>query len=181
MSDKEQSLDYGLTWTQRILYLLVPIVFSVLVIFSGPITQGLGWMGTVLFILLGIALGFVTFFVSAGWTYKIRLQGSEIRIDDRRQPVTIPMDRIGMLVKNGGFPFPTLWVVLRNASMGKEIPEKGVDPRTRELIAAYEKRNPGKKLTYFALPGGYLKSIKGFAEELKNRIPPLTVDERLVK
>lgn len=180
MREKGQSLDFGLTWPQRILYLLVPLFFSVLVIFSGPLTQGMGWVGTVLFILLGIALGLVTFFVSAGWTYKISLTDSEIRINDKRQPMGVPLDRVGLLVRNGGMPFPTLWVVLRNASVGQEIPAKGVDARTREQIEAYQKRNPGKKLTYVAIPGGYLKSIKGFAEELKNRIPPLTVDDRLM-
>lgn len=174
---KEQSIPYGLTWTQKITYLAAPLVLSILILLYGQLFTGVA--GTILFIVLGVLLGLVTFFISAGWTYKLEIGNGGIRVNDRRDPIVIPLDRIGMVVRNGGFPFPTLWLVLRNWEKGQEIPGKGVDPHARALIEAYQKRNPGKKITYFPVPGGYLKSVEGFARELKQRIPPLTVDERL--
>jgi hypothetical protein len=177
-TEKGTSVQFGLSLTQKILYLLAPIALSVIIIFAGPLFTGVA--GTIAFILMGIVLGLVTFFISAGWGYSLEIGSQEIKINDRRVDVRVPMDKIGMLLRNGGFPFPTLWLVLRGGgSAGKEIPSKGVDPKTRELIEAYQRRNPGKSLTYVPVAGGYIRSIPGLAAELKRRIPPLTVDERL--
>jgi hypothetical protein len=180
MSNTEKlggTVQFGLTMTQKILYLLVPLVLSVVIIFAGPLLTGL--VGTILFILLGIILGLVTFFISAGWGYRLEVGAQELHINDKRVDIHVPLDKIGMLVRNGGFPFPTLWLVLRGGGVGNEIPEKGVDPKTREMIETYQRRNPGKKLTFVPVAGGHIRSIPAFAAELKGRIPPLTVDERL--
>ncbi len=176
-NEKEQTLQYGLTLGQKLLYVLVVFVLSVIIALGGPMLSGV--MGWVAFILLGVLLGIVTFYVSAGWTYKIAFEQGQIRIWDRAREIIVPNDRIGMLVRNGGFPFPTLWLVLRGAKVGQPIPEKGVDPRTRELIERYQERHPGKSLTIVPVPGGYLRSVSGFASELRRRIPPVTIDERL--
>lgn len=176
-NEKESVVAFGQTLTQKILYLLVPILLSVLIIFVSPLLKGV-W-GSVAVIAMGIPLGLVTFFVSAGWGYKLDMTPSEIKISDKRVNIVIPMDKVGMIVKNGGFPFPTLWVVLRGGGIGNEIPAKGVDPQTRELLNAYQKRNPGKTITYVPVPGGHIRSVAGFIGELKRRIPPLTVDQRL--
>jgi hypothetical protein len=176
---KDQVVSFGLTLPQKLLYVLAPTLFSLVIILMGPALKG--WVGTMLLIILGTVLGLFTFFVSAGWVYKLEITPTEIVLTDRRQPIRVPLDRVGMLVQNGGFPFPTLWLVLRGASVGTDIPETGIDPRTRELIEAYQRRNPGKKLTVVPIPGGYLRSVRGFAEELKRRVPPIQIDERLRK
>lgn len=173
----KETQQFGLALPKKILFMAVPLLLSVLIILASPILQGV--LGTILFIGLGILLGLVTFFISAGWSFRLEMTATELIIRDRNRTFPVPLDRIGMLVKNGGFPFPTLWLILRNSSLGQDIPAKGVDPKTRELIEAYQKRNPGKKLTYMPVPGGYLQSIQAFVGELKRRIPPLTVDERL--
>lgn len=177
-TNKGTTVQFGLTLTQKIIYLTIPLLLSVLIIFSGPLMTGV--LGTVLFLVLGVLLGLVTFFISAGWGYSLEMGDREIKIVDKRVTINVPMDKIGMLVRNGGWPFPTLWIILRGAQgVGQEIPAKGVDPKVRELIEAYQRRNPGKSLTYVPVPGGHLRSVSDFAKELKNRIPPLTADERL--
>jgi hypothetical protein len=170
-------VPFGLTLTQKILYLSVVIVLSLAVVFVGPYMTGI--VGTIAFLALGVVLGLVTFFISAGWGYQLTVTDREIKIVDKRIHIDVPMGRIGMLVRNGGFPFPTLWLVLKDAGMGNELPAKGVDPQARQLIEAYQRRNPGRTVTYVPVPGGHLRSVAGLAAELKRRIPPLTVDERL--
>lgn len=176
-NEKDSVVEFGQTLTQKVLYLLVPIVLSVLILFVTPLIQG-AW-GSVAVVAMGIPLGLVTFFVSAAWGYKLNITQNQIKISDKRVNIDIPLDKIGMVVKNGGFPFPTLWVIIRGGGIGNEIPAKGVDPQTRALLEAYQKRNPGKVVTYVPVPGGHIRSISGFVAELKGRIPPLTVDERI--
>lgn len=168
---------FGLTLTQKLLYLAVPVVLSVLVIFSGPLLTGV--LGTILFLVLGVVLGLVTFFISAGWNYKLEVTDREIKIVDKQVKIDVPLEKVGMLVRNGGFPFPTLWLIIKGGGIGNEIPAKGVDPQVRQLIEAYKRRNPGRDVTYVPVPGGHLRSIGAFAAELKRRIPPLTVDDRI--
>ena len=175
--EKRPEVQFGLTMIQKVLYMIVPVVLSVIIVLMGPLMTGT--LGTILFLALGLLLGLVTFFISAGWGYSLRFTGGEIKINDKRVQFDVPLDKIGMLVKNGGFPFPTMWLVLRNAGMGNEFPAKGVDPKTRELIDAYQRRNPGRTLTYVPVPGGHIRSISDFAQELKSRIPAITVDDRL--
>jgi len=176
-TEKEKSLLFSWNTTNKVMWLLAPVLISAAVVFSGPLMVGA--VGNVVFIVSGAVLGIVTFFVSAGYSYKLEVNPGSIRIVDRRQPTVIPLDKIGLLVRNGGFPFPTLWLILKNAGIGKELPSKKVDPKVREMVEAYQKRNPGKSLTYIPIQGGYLRSIPEFAAELKRRIPPLTIDERL--
>ena len=177
MANEKGTVDFGQTLTQKTLYFILPVLFSLVIVFLGPYMTGVA--GTILFIALGLILGVVTFFISSGWGYKLVVTPSEIKINDKRVAITIPLDKIGAVVKNGGFPFPTLWILIRGGGVGNDIPAKGVDPQTRELIAAYQKRNPGKALTYVPVPGGNIRSVADFVRELKGRIPPLTVDERL--
>ncbi len=174
----QESQEFGLTLSRKIVYAVVLLGISMLVIPLSPLF--VGTVGTILFVLFGIALGVTTWFVSAGWTYKLEVAGSEIKIRDGHRHITVPMERLGLVAKNGRIPVvPTIWLVLRGAEVGQEIPAKGVDPVTREMIETLRKRSPGKKITYVPVPGGYLRSISGFVAELKRRIPPLTVDERL--
>jgi hypothetical protein len=176
---KMEKQDFGLSLPQKISYTLLLVLLSLLAILVGPRLQtGLFW---ILFLAIGVALGLVSFFVSAGWTYRINMQKNTLHVFDKRREITVPLEKIGMVVRNGGFPFPTLWLVLRNAEVGTEIPVKGVDPLTRSLIENYQRRNPGKKVTMLQIPGGYLRSVSGFAREIKRRIPPVAVDERLAK
>ncbi|HYG60906.1 MAG TPA: hypothetical protein VD902_22745, partial [Symbiobacteriaceae bacterium] len=132
-----------------------------------------------LFFALALALGVVTFFLSSGWGYNLEVTPTEIKINDKRVKFTVPLEKVGMVVRNGGFPFPTLWLVLKSASMGNEFPAKGVDPKTRELIDGYQRRNPGRQLTFVPVPGGHIRSVAEFTNDLKRRIPALTVDDRL--
>ncbi|HYF95518.1 MAG TPA: hypothetical protein VD969_25175 [Symbiobacteriaceae bacterium] len=177
MANEKTTVDFSQTMTQKILYSLLPLALAVVVVFLSPMIPGIG--GTIAVLVFGIPLGLVTYFVSAAWAYKLELTPSEILINDRRVITKIPMDKVGMVVRNGGFPFPTLWVITRNSGVGHEIPTKKVDPKAQELIEAYRQRNPGKTLTYVAVPGNNLRSVPAFVSELKRRIPPLTVDERL--
>ena len=177
MANEKGTVDFGQTLTQKTLYMLVPIALSLLIVFASPLLRG-AW-GSVAVIAMGLPLGLITFFVSAAWGYKLQVSPSEVAITDKRVTIHVPMDKIGMIVKNGGIPFPTLWIIVKNASVGNEIPAKGVDAKTRELIEAYQKRNPGKSLTYVPVPGGNIRSVSALVSELKGRIPPLAVDERL--
>jgi hypothetical protein len=178
-SKKEQaSNQYGLTLTQKILYgvavvALILVANPLIVMLAGPAS-------TVALIVFAAILAVVTWFVSAGWTFKLELTGSEIKIRDNHRETVVPLDKLGMVVRNGKMPLiPTIWLVLRGTDVGHEIPARGVDPRAAELIEAFRKRNPGKKITYVPVPGGYLRSMTEFVGELKRRIPPLTVDDRL--
>lgn len=173
----QTTVAFGLTRRQKFLYLVPPIAISVLILLYSPLFTGP--LGTAIFVILGGVLGLISFFLSAGWGFKLAVGPRELRILDRRQTIAIPMDKIGMIVRNGGFPFPTLWLVLRGASVGSPIPAKGVDPHARALIESYQRRHPGKEITFVPVAGGYLSSVSGLAAELKRRIPSLTVDERL--
>lgn len=175
--EKRPVVQFGLTTTQKIIYMTVPVALSLVIVLLGPLMTGP--LGTALFLVMGLLLGLVTFFISAGWGYSLEIAGNEIKIVDKRVNINVPLDKVGMLVKNGGFPFPTMWLVLKNAGMGNEFPKKGVDPKARELIEGYQRRNPGRTLTYVPVPGGHLRSIGAFSAELKSRIPAITIDERL--
>lgn len=177
MANEKGTVDFGQTLLQKTLYMLIPIALSLLIVFASPLLRG-AW-GSVAVIAMGLPLGLITFFVSSGWGYKLEVTSTEVKINDKRVTIHVPMDKIGMVVKNGGIPFPTLWIIVKNAAVGNEIPSKGVDAKTRELIEAYQKRNPGKSLTYVPVPGGHIRSVSAFVAELKGRIPPLTADERL--
>lgn len=178
MANEKGSVKFDPTLTQRIIYLTAPIIFSIAIVLLGPYMQR-GIAGTVLFVVLGVLLGISTFFISAGWGYKLEVTDREVKINDRRTKIDIPLDKVGLVVKNGGFPFPTIWILVKNAEVGNELPKKGVDPKARELMEAWLKRNPGKTLKYVPVPGGHIRSYQEFARELKLRIPPLTIDERL--
>jgi hypothetical protein len=180
VSNKEQSVSFSLTWTNKIIYMTVPLFLSIIILLYGPIITAAGIIGNVGFILLAILLGLVTFFISAGWSFQLEISPALIRMRDRRQDIAIPMDKVGLLVRNGGLPFPMVWVILRGAAgVGQEIPEKGVDSRAREMIEQFSRRNPGKRLTYVPVNGGYLRSVDQFAATVKRLAPPVTVDERL--
>lgn len=178
-TSESRTIDFAQTPVQKILYLAIPIILAILItINSTRIAETIGTFG---FLLLGLLLGLLTFVITLAWGYRVVIDGSALRITNRTKTTTIPLDRIGIVARNGGVLFPTIWVVLRNADAGEEIPSKGVNPQTRELIDAYMKRNPGKKLSYVLIRGGYLRSAKLFAREIKRRIPPVVVDERLLK
>lgn len=180
LSNKDQTISFSLTWTNKIIYMTVPLFLSVIILLYGPIITAAGIIGNVGFILLAVLLGLVTFFISAGWSFQLEISPGLMRMKDRRQDIAIPMDKIGMLVRNGGFPFPTIWVILRGAAgVGQEIPEKGVDSQARAMIEQFSRRNPGKRLTYVPVAGGYLRSVDQFAATVKRLAPPVTVDERL--
>ncbi|MFZ5827216.1 MAG: hypothetical protein ACOY94_23205 [Bacillota bacterium] len=170
--------QFGLTLVQKIMWALVLLVFSTLVLPLGQVFNGPG--GTAIFIFFALILGVITWYISAGWTFKLEMTPGEIKIRDGARESVVPLDKLGMVVKNGRIPFlPSVWLVLRGVDVGREIPAKGVDPQARELLEQFQKRNPGKKITYVAVPGGYLRSIPEFIGELKRRIPPLAVDDRL--
>lgn len=170
--------QFGLTLTQKILYAVALLAVSTLVVPLSPVFNGPA--GTVVFILFGLVLGVITWYISAGWTFKLEMTAGEIKVRDGHRETVVPLDKLGLVVKNSRLPIlPSIWLVLRGVDVGQEIPKKGVDPRTRELIEAFQKRNPGKKITYVPVPGGYLRSLPEFVGELKRRIPPLAVDDRL--
>lgn len=171
--------QFGLTMSQKIQWVLVMVLL--LFTFSWISTYLTGMAGRFAFIPFGLVLGVITWFISAGWSYKLDLNEKQVTIRDTRRTITVPLDRVGMLVRNGGFPFPTLWLVLRNGEGGMEMPAKGVDPKVREMVETYQKRNPNKKVTIVSIPGGYLRSVAEFTSELKRLVPPLVVDERLAK
>lgn len=174
----QASTEFHLTLGHKILYAALLLLVSTLVIPLSPRFAGAG--GTFLFILFGMVLGVITWFTSAGWTFKLELTNQVIKIRDGQRETVVPLDRLALVARNGKIPFlPSVWLVLRGAEVGQEIPTKGIDPQTRELIEALQKRNPGKKITFVPVPGAYLRSITGLATELKRRIPPLTVDDRL--
>ncbi|MBP2017667.1 hypothetical protein J2Z79_001052 [Symbiobacterium terraclitae] len=170
--------QFGLTLVQKILYGVLLVAAAVLVVPLSPLFTGT--FGTVMFVLYGILIGILSWYVSSGWAFGVEVSAAEIRVRDAGRVVAIPMDKVGMLVRGGSNPlFPAVWVVLRGAGVGRELPEKGVPPHAQELLAQFQRRNPGKKLTYVPIPMLYLRSVGEFVGELKRRIPPLTVDERL--
>lgn len=172
--------QFGLTLGQKIAWGVALIALAVLVFPLGPFFNSSD-VGYFLFLLYGLALGLLTWYIASGWAFGVELTPTEIRIrEGGRQRTVVPLDKLSLVTRNGRNPLmPSVWLVLRGAPVGQEIPEKGVDPRTLELIEAIQKRNPGKKLTYVGIQAGYLRSVRGFVGELKRRIPPLTVDERL--
>ncbi len=169
--------EFRWTLLQRLLWAGVPLIISLAIMTYSQMLTGI--LGTLVFVNLGVALGLLTFFITGGWTLRLEVTSTEIRLRDSRRNLTVPMDRVGMLVRNGGIPFPTLWLVLRNSELGLELPAKGIDARTKVLIDQYLRRNPGKKLTYIPIGGGHLSSITDFAAEMKRRIPPIVLDDRL--
>jgi len=180
MSDtsKNQTLDFSLTMMQKVLYALLLAALSALVVLGGSLAARGAW-GTVVFILLAMLLGLVTFFVSSGWMYRLKLTQRAVIIESRQERFEIPFDRVGMVVRGSIFPYPIYWLVLRNAKQGREVPTKRVDPTTSSLIAAYQSRNPGKTLTIMPIPAPFVRSRQELVRTLKDRIPPLVVDERL--
>ncbi|MGE5675114.1 MAG: hypothetical protein ACM3XM_14795 [Mycobacterium leprae] len=179
MSDNEQVVQLGWNRTRKVLYVAVVIILTMVIAYGNGFVSGV--VGRYLFIPMAAILGVLTFFISSGWTYKLEFNNREIRVRDQREATVIPLEKIGIVVKNRGFIFPKIWVVLKGAAVGAELPAKSMEPKTRELIDAYQKRNPGKKLTYVSIPGGYLMSVGAFVGELKRRVPPVAVDERLSK
>lgn len=173
-------MQFGLAKTQKYMWIAITILLALtVVLFGGRMT---GVAGTVLFMGLGIALGLASYFVSYGWWFQLEFTEGAIRVTPiRNQHIVVPLEKVGMLLENGGFPFKTYWLVCKNFDAGREIPSKGINPKTAEMLHAYRKRNPGKQLSIVQLPGGYIRSIKAFAEELKRRIPPVTVDDRVLK
>jgi hypothetical protein len=172
------NVQFGLTLAQKVVYGIVLLGVSLLVVPLTPVFNRPG--GMVLFVLFGLLIGVCSWFISAGWTFKVELTPSEIRVRDSGRLTVIPLDKVGMVVRGGRIPFlPSVWLVLRGVDVGRSLPTGGVDPHTQELLAGFQKRNPGKRITYVPLPGGYLRSVGGFVAELKRRIPPLTIDDRL--
>jgi len=156
-ANKNQTLDFSLTLLQKGLYALLLVVVSGLVVVGGTLTSRGGW-GTLAFVLLAIILGLVTFFVSSGWTYRLKLTQRAVIIESRQERFEIPFDRIGMLVRGSLLPYPIIWLVLRNSNQGREVPTKRVDPTTSSLIAAYQARNPGKTITIMPIPAPFVRS-----------------------
>lgn len=170
--------QFGLTLVQKILYGALLLAAAVLVVPLSPLFTGS--VGTVLFVIYGILIGVLSWYVSSGWAFSVEVSAAEIRVRDAGRVVKIPMDKVGMLVRGGRNPlFPVIWVVLRGVEVGRSLPEQGVSPQTQELLAQFQRRNPGKKITFVPVPMIYLRSVGEFVAELKRRIPPLTVDERL--
>jgi hypothetical protein len=172
-------VQFGLTWPQRILYVSVAVILSLLVVLYAQMVPG--WIGILFVIISGLALGLISFFVTAAWVFRLTITEKEIRLNDRRKEQVIPTDKLGMLVRNTGFPFPSYWLVLRGAGLGQPIPVKGVEPEVQAHLQAYQRRNPGKTLTIVQLPGGYIRSARALAQTIKERFPPVLVDERLLK
>ncbi|BAD40502.1 hypothetical protein [Symbiobacterium thermophilum] len=175
---KTESIQFGLTLIQKILYgvLLFGAAFAVTLL--SPLFAGPG--GTVFFVFYGILVGVLSWFVSSGWVFSLELTPREIRVRDAGRIVAIPLEKVGMVVRGGRSPFlPAVWLVLRGVDIGRELPAKGVNPVTQEMLTHFQRRNPGKKITFVPIPIIYLRSAGEFVGELKRRIPPLTVDERL--
>jgi len=170
--------QFGLTLVQKILYGLILVAATIVVVPLSPVFSGP--VGTVIFVLYGIFIGVLAWYVSTAWGFSLEVRKSEMVVRNTRGTTVIPLDKVGMLVRGGRNPlFPAIWVVLRGVDVGRALPEKGVNPRTQELLTQFQKRNPGKKLTFVPIPAICLRSVGGFVGELKERIPPLTVDERL--
>jgi hypothetical protein len=168
--------DFGLSLSQKILSILLLFALSSLVMLIGPV-QGTG--ATILFVLNALLVAVASFFISAAWVYKLVFQEKALLVRNNRGEITIPYEKIGLLVKSGTTLFPSLLLVLRNAEIGQPVPTTGIDPQALAQIEEYQKRNPGKKLTVVQIPGRYLRSITGFAAELAKRVPPVRIDSRL--
>lgn len=175
----EKNPQFGWTLPTKIISGAVLLGFSTLVVPLTPLFSGAA--GTAWFILFGLLVGGASWVASAGWMFKLEMTQSTVQVTYVGQNTTVPMDKIGMLVRNNGrIPFmPSLWLVLRGVDIGLDIPETRIDPHTKELIDGFRRRNPGKKITYVAFPAYYLRSVNAFVTELKRRIPPLTLDDRL--
>lgn len=175
---KTESMQFGLTLVQKILYGLSLVAAAALVMILSPIFTGPG--GTVFFVLCGVLVGVLSWFVSSGWVFSVELTRREVRVRDAGRLTVIPLDKVGMVLRGGRNPlFPAIWLVLRGVDVGRELPEKGIHPAAREMLDNFRHRNPGKKITFVPIPVAYLRSAGSFVGELKRRIPPLTVDERL--
>lgn len=169
-------MDFSLTWTQKILSLLAVFVLSSLVWVIGPVQ---GATSTVLY-LINFALVFiVTFFVSAGWAFRAVFEEKNLTVRSNRGEVKVPYDKVGLLVRSGSKFLPNLIVVLRAAEVGQAVSSVKLDAESARLISEYKSRMPNKELTVVQVPGRYLRSVKGFAEELKKRVPPVKVDPRI--
>jgi len=172
-------VEFGLTMVQKITYGVLLLALSTLVVPLSPVFEGAA--GTVLFVLFGIFIGVCTWFISAGWMFKIEVGRTKIEVRDGARTTVVPLEKIGMIVRGGRTPFlPQIWIVVRGVEdVGRELPARGVDAHTQELLENLRRRNPGKEIRYVPVPGMYLRSIGGFLAELKRRIPPLTIDDRL--
>lgn len=175
----QKNPQFGWTLPTKIISGVVLVGLSTLVVpltpfFSGP-------AGTAWFVLFGLLIGGASWVASAGWMFKLEVTPTAVQMTYVGQTTTVPLDKIGMLVRNNGrIPFlPSLWLVLRGVDIGREIPETRIDPHTKELIDNFRRRNPGKKITYVSFPAGHLRSVSGFVAEMKRRIPPLGIDDRL--
>jgi hypothetical protein len=168
--------DYSLTWTQKILSLAVVFLLSMLVWVIGPLNNT---TSTVLYVLNFALVFLVTFFVSAGWAFRAVFEEKSLLIRGSRGQVNVPYDRIGLLVRSGSNLFPNLILVLRAAEVGQSVSSVKLDPESKRMIDEYKSRMPNKELTVVQIPGRYIRSIKGFAEELQRRVPPVKIDPRL--
>ncbi|HLO02969.1 MAG TPA: hypothetical protein VK191_07675 [Symbiobacteriaceae bacterium] len=169
-------VDYSLTWTQKLLSLGAVFLLSMLVWVIGPLQTT---TSTILYLLNFGLVFLVTFFVSAGWSFKAVFQEKSLMVRSNRGQVQVPYDKVGLLVRSGSKFFPTLIVVLRAAEVGQTISSAKLDPESRRLIDEYKSRMPNKELTLVQVPGRYIRSIKGFAEELQRRVPPVKIDPRI--
>lgn len=168
--------DYSLTWPQKLISLGIVFLLSMLVWVIGPLTTT---TSTILY-LLNFALVFlVTFFVSAGWAFKAIFQEKNLMVRSNRGQVLVPYDKVGLLVRSGSKFFPNLIVVMRAAEVGQAVTSVKLDAESRRLIDEYKSRMPNKDLTVVQIPGRYIRSIKGFAEELQRRVPPVKIDPRI--
>lgn len=175
---KAAGMQFGLTLVQKILYGALLIGAAAVVVLLSPIFTGP--LGTVFFVLYGVFVGVLSWFVSSGWAFSLELTPREIRVRDAGRITVIPLDKLGMVVRGGRNPlFPVIWLVLRGVDVGRELPEKGVHPVAREMLDTFRQRNPGKRITFVPVPAVYLRSPAEFVGELKRRIPPLTIDDRL--
>lgn len=175
---KTETVHFGLTWLQKGIYLAVLLALTLLVAPLSPMFTGA--LGIVFLLVFGILLGGAAWFSSAAWTYKVDLTNHAVQIRDASREMIAPYDKIGLVLQNGGWPLPAIWLVLRSAGgeHGMEIPKRA-DAHTREALEAFVRRNPGKKVTVIPIPGAYLRSRREFVAELQRRIPPLAIDERL--
>jgi hypothetical protein len=170
-------MDYSLTLTQKILSLFVIFLLTCLVSWIHPYT-GVGSSTILLFIFMAPVM-VMTFFVSAAWAYKATFQEKLLMIRSNRGEVKVPYEKVGMLVRSGSKLFPNLIVVLRAAEVGQPVSTAKLDPESSRMIEEYKSRMPNKEVTIVQVPGRYLRSIKGFAEELQKRVPPVKIDPRI--
>lgn len=168
--------DFSLSWPQKLLSLGIVLLLSMFVWVIGPLTTT---ASTVLYLLNFAVVFFVTFFVSAGWAFKAIFQEKSLMVRSSRGQVHVPYEKVGLLVRSGPKYLPNLLVVMRAADVGQSVGALKMDPESRRMIEEYKSRMPNKELTVVQIPGRYIRSVKGFAEELKRRVPPVKIDPRI--